>query len=94
MLRLSARISDSFQLDAKEDELLCSWRVEKQDVGTTWPVRVFDLPPPSLMYLPRLSPTYPPRLIWMTLELTAENKVEVQSPVNDKIRFTRALDRG
>ena len=39
-------------------------------------MRVFDLPPPS--------PTYPPRLIVMTLELTAANKMNVIFSGNTK----------
>ena len=69
VLRLSVGLSDSIQLVAKEDELLCSWSIEKQDAGTMWSVRVFDLPPPQ--------PTYPLRFILMTLELTAPNKMNV-----------------
>ena len=69
VLHLPARISDSFQLDAKEDEFLCYRSVERHDVGATWPMRVFDLPPPP--------PTYPLRLILMTLELTAQNRMHV-----------------
>ena len=44
VLHLPARISDSFQVDAKEDELLCYRSVERQGVGATWAMRVFDLP--------------------------------------------------
>ena len=69
VLRLPAGLPDRFQLDAREDELLCAWSVETQVSGASWPVRVFDLPPPP--------PTYPPRFILMTLELTAANKMHV-----------------
>ena len=69
VLRLSARISDTFQLDAKEDELLCYRSVARYDVGATRPMLVFALHPPSA--------TYPLRLILMTLELTAHNRMHV-----------------
>ena len=69
ILRLSAGLSGSVELDTKKDELLCAWSVENQDSEATWPVRVFDLPPPS--------PTYPLRFIQMTLELLARDKMNV-----------------
>ena len=68
VLRLPAGLPDRFQLDAREDELLCAWSVETQASGASWPVRVFDLPPPS---------PNPLRFILMTLELTAANKMHV-----------------
>ena len=69
VLRLSPRIPDTFTLDEKEDELLCSWSVEKEGTEGTWPVRVFDLSPPA--------PTYPLRFTVMTMELIDENIMNV-----------------
>jgi hypothetical protein len=69
VLRMGAGIADALKLDQKEDELLCRWSVEKEEDETTWPVRVFDLPPPN--------PTYPLRFIIMTMELTAADKMNV-----------------
>jgi len=76
VLRLSAGLGDSFNLDAKEDELVCSWSVEKESAVSTWPVRIFDLPPPS--------PTYPLRFILLTLELNAPNNMNVIFGGNSK----------